>query len=57
MYKKGYTLEQIVDVTEMSVEVVETIIKKKELVMAWETIKYNKKQGRVKNDSHTSLRI
>ena len=34
MYKKGYTLDQIADVTETSVEVVEAIIKKKEPVMA-----------------------
>ena len=34
MYKKGYTLDQIADVAETSVEVVETIIKKKEPVMA-----------------------
>ena len=30
MYKKGYTLDQIADVAETSVEVVEAIIKKKE---------------------------
>ncbi len=34
MYKKGYTLDQIADVTETSVEVVEAIVKKKEPVMA-----------------------
>ena len=34
MYRKGYTLEQIADVAETSVEVVEAIIKKKEPVMA-----------------------
>lgn len=34
MHKKGYTLDQIADVTETSVEVVEAIIKKKEPVMA-----------------------
>lgn len=34
MYKKGYTLDQIADVAETSVETVEAIIKKKELVMA-----------------------
>ena len=34
MYKKGYTLDQIADVAETSVEVVETIIKKKEPAMA-----------------------
>lgn len=34
MYKKGYTLDQIADVAETSVEVVEAIIKKKEPVMA-----------------------
>ena len=33
MYKKGYTLDQIADVTEMDVKTVETIIKKKEFVM------------------------
>ena len=30
MYKKGYTLEQIADVTETGIDVVEEIIKKKE---------------------------
>ena len=34
MYKKGYTLDQIADVAETSVEVVEAIVKKKEPVMA-----------------------
>lgn len=34
MYKKGYTLDQIADVAETSVEVVESIIKKKEPAMA-----------------------
>ena len=34
MYKKGYTLDQIADVAETSVEVVEAIIKKKEPAMA-----------------------
>ena len=34
MYKKGYTLDQIAEVAETSVEVVEAIIKKKEPVMA-----------------------
>lgn len=34
MYKKGYTLDQIADVAETSVEIVETIIKKKEPTMA-----------------------
>ena len=33
MYKKGYTLDQIADVAETSVEVVEAIIKKKEPAM------------------------
>ena len=33
MYKKGYTLDQIADVAETSVEVVEAIIKKKEHAM------------------------
>ena len=33
MYKKGYTLDQIADVAETSVEVVEAIVKKKEPVM------------------------
>lgn len=34
MYKKGYTLDQIADVAETSVEVVEAIIKKNEPAMA-----------------------
>ena len=34
MYKKGYALDQIADVAETSVEVVETIIKKKGPAMA-----------------------
>ena len=34
MYKKGYTLDQIADVAETSVEVVEAIVKKKEPVLA-----------------------
>ena len=34
MYKKGYTLDQIADVAETSVEVVEAVIKKKEPAMA-----------------------
>lgn len=34
MYKKGYTLNQIADVAEMSVDKVQAIIKKKELAMA-----------------------
>ena len=34
MYKKGYTLDQIADVAETSVEVVDAIIKKKEPAMA-----------------------
>ena len=33
MHKKGYTLDQIADVTKMDVKTVETIIKKKEFVM------------------------
>ncbi len=33
MYKKGYTLDQIADVAETSVDVVEAIIKKKEPAM------------------------
>ena len=33
MYKKGYTLDQIADVTEISVEMVETIIREKTLAM------------------------
>lgn len=33
MYKKGYTLDQIADVAETTVDEVETIIKKKELAM------------------------
>ena len=34
MYKKGYTLDQIADVAETSVDVVAAIIKKKEPAMA-----------------------
>ena len=34
VYKKGYTLDQIADVAETSVEVVDAIIKKKEPAMA-----------------------
>lgn len=34
LYKKGYTLDQIADVAETSVEVVEAVIKKKEPAMA-----------------------
>lgn len=34
MHKKGYTLDQIADVAETSVEVVKAIIKKKEPEMA-----------------------
>lgn len=34
MYKKGYTLEQIADVMETSVEEIRITIKKKEPVMA-----------------------
>lgn len=34
IYKKGYTLDQIADVAETSVEVVEAVIKKKEPAMA-----------------------
>lgn len=33
MYKKGYTLEQIADVTEKSVEEVKAIIEKREPVL------------------------
>ena len=33
MYRKGYTLDQIADVVETSVEVVEAVIKKKEPAM------------------------
>ena len=33
MYKKGYTLDQIAEVAETSVEVVEAIIRKKEPAM------------------------
>ena len=34
MYKKGYTLEQIADVAEISVDAVEAVIQKKAPVMA-----------------------
>ena len=34
MYKKGYAVEQIADVTEKSIAEVEAIIKKKESVLA-----------------------
>ena len=34
MYKKGYTLDQIAEVAETSVDTVEAIIKKKEPAMA-----------------------
>lgn len=34
MYKKGYTLEQIADVAEKSVEEIRAIIEKRELVLA-----------------------
>ena len=45
MYKKGYTLDQIADVAETSVEGVETIIKKKEPAMAQATSEYEKNQA------------
>ena len=33
MYKKGYSLEQIAEVTDIDVEAIETIIKKNDLVL------------------------
>ena len=35
MYKKGYSLEQIAEVTDIDVDAIETIIEKNEPVLVW----------------------